>query len=178
MVCQKCGSELLDNVQFCSKCGNAIEVKTEAGIILTDRKRHGFTTFWLILSIIIPIISGITSFVSVGILPGEFDSVKELTVFSGIVTISIAIGCIFLLRWKKIGFWLYAGISIIPIFSSVAMAQKMMEIVGEQAPWWNRLSTIAWSIISIAIMWGVLHIRKNGKTTWEQLVPISKLGWF
>jgi len=46
-----------------------------------------------------------------------------------------------------------------------------------EAPWWMRLSTVAFTIVSIAIMWGVLRIRKNGKTAWEQLIPSSKFGW-
>ncbi len=30
MKCSKCGAELKENAKFCSKCGSAVEVKTDS----------------------------------------------------------------------------------------------------------------------------------------------------
>jgi len=177
MFCGKCGSEILNDVRFCPKCGNAVETKTESNVNSIVRKRHGFTSFWLIFGMITSAISGVIQFIGVGMMP---DFIRELTVLSGIVLIAGTICYVLLLRWKKIGFWIIVGLSIISILILPIMIPKLATITGAitGTTGSNILSGIAYRLITVAIIWGVLHIRKNGKNTWEQLIPISKYGWF
>jgi hypothetical protein len=65
------------------------------------------------------------------------------------------VGYILLLLWKKIGFRVLIGVSIISLPFDIALGMNIGQIL--------------WSIVGILILWGILHIRKNGKTTWEQL---------
>jgi hypothetical protein len=182
MFCKKCNSELLENVQFCSKCGNAVEAETEIIVNSTERKRHGFTSFWLILSLIIYVISFGNSLVSYGTVQMVGIS-SGMAMFGWLTSITAIIGIILVLRWKKIGFWLFVVSNIFSLLLFITAMGNVSSTITEDisaemiVKFFNSLSIIT-VLINLVITWGVLHIRKNGKNTWEQLVPISKSGWF
>jgi hypothetical protein len=174
MFCVKCGSEILDNgVRFCSKCGNAIETGTEDDVKTDVRKRHGFTSFWLVFSLIWCAYQGVGWIVTSGA-----NRTGGTGILYGLSTIAIAFGIILLLRWKKIGFWLFVGSSIVSLLLVIPMMGNTTVTTGETDSIVLNIMLLSWRIISIAIMWGVLHIHKNGKNTWEQLDPFSKHNWF
>ena len=155
MFCSKCGTEITDGNQFCSKCGNSINfTSTDTGNI-TERKRHGFTSFWLIFSIIGNVIAGANYFFSTELIAQSFNASSGIIMLFGIVSITGIIGNILLLSWKKIGFWVFIGIAVVSLVLNF--------IIG------INFGLILFSLVSIPIMWGILHIRKNGKTTWEQI---------
>jgi len=157
----------------------SIETKTENS---DTRKRHGFTSFCLIFGLVVFAIIGVASFFASGATKIGYDKQSEaqlmatVAVFNGIVCIGYTIGFVLLLCWKKIGFWIIAGLSIISILIIVILAVMIPNAGSTGSIMSSGLSGIAFRLIIVAIIWGVLHIRKNGKNTWEQLKPISKFG--
>jgi predicted nucleic acid-binding Zn ribbon protein len=148
MYCSNCGAETNDDAQFCSKCGIALNIMTIKNL---ERKRHGFTTFWLIFSIVLNILL-FPSFYSDSL----FIDYTEGAILLLDVTCAIDIvSCILLLCWKKIGF----AISIITT-SLVAIS----DIISGHG-----IGYILLNASMLVILYGILQIRKNGKSTWEQL---------
>jgi len=168
MLCAKCGTEILEDAQFlysieyfCPKCGFSVKSITVDYKNSSERKRHGFTSFWLIFGMILNII-GCVFFLLLGIVVMVSPEVKqELTNISRLdilyVFLYVIIGFIYiisyilLLRWKKIGFWIYIGCTVFIILLNMQNGVRI---------------TLLPYLINIAILWGVLHIRKNGYSTW------------
>jgi hypothetical protein len=120
------------------------------------KKRHGFTTFWLIFSLIAQVISGIIYLLSMQLLADFYNVSRSLILLYGIISLVGAVGSVLLLIWKKIGFWIFIGISIASLI--------LNNIIGIP------IRTTLIGLLGVVIMWAVLQIRKNGKTTWEQLI--------
>jgi predicted nucleic acid-binding Zn ribbon protein len=180
MFCINCGTELPDGSRFCSSCGEKNE-KSELSFVEPQRReRHGFTSFWLIFSLIGYVFSGFFIAFEHEILSRYWlDSIKsgvlyyplfavrlripmkigmywdQLILFSVVANIIGIAGLVLLLRWKKIGFPLI----VISYIIGFVFASIFGMIVG----------SFFGSIIGIAIIYGILHLRKNGKTAWEQL---------
>jgi hypothetical protein len=128
------------------------------------KERHGFTSFWLISGAIFnPIVCLIYLFA-----PDSMESLYNISgygyrfysgyaILAGLLMAAGTVAYIFLLSWKKAGFWLLVAVTISNNFLSVA-------IMGM-----NFILALFFSAISIAILWGILHIRKNGYTAWDHL---------
>jgi hypothetical protein len=156
MFCVKCGSEIADDIQTCPKCGYVANLTINNSLNLPERKRHGFTTFWLIFSIISFVLSGSIYLFFPKIIAQTYNTTSNLIMIFGIFSIIGVVGNIFLLCWKKIGFWIIVGVSIVSFVLNLVIGLN----IGQSL----------FGLIGVAIMWGVLHIQKNGKNTWEQLV--------
>jgi hypothetical protein len=65
------------------------------------------------------------------------------------------IGLVLLLRWKKIGFWIITVVSGVSLMINLTSGGSVLQTMG--------------AIIGIVIYWGVLQLKKNEKTAWEQL---------
>jgi hypothetical protein len=159
--CSACGTVLKEGVEFCGNCGNKINnVKANSNqdghsVNATIRVRHGFTLFYLICGIIFCFIGGVFNIYSYSLVdPGV--PIGPLFPLLYVISSMIGAACyILLLRWKKIGFWIFIGIAFISLLLNI---QARVNI-----------SPILLGLSGIVGLWGVLHIRKNGKTTWEQL---------
>ena len=166
--CKTCGTILKENAEFCIECGKP--VKVEIGKIeqqpsgntvdISLRERHGFTTFWII---------GNLSVSSIFLIMTFFDEYSLLfTIITAIIGfIAGIIGNILLLLWKKIGFWVVVGSSI--LLSSGRIFFSLF-FVDMHIGW--LLSLLSSLIIPAAgsiIFWRILKLRKNGRSTWEQL---------
>jgi RNA polymerase subunit RPABC4/transcription elongation factor Spt4 len=146
-----------DDMQFCPKCGDAVK-NTIAAV---SKERHGFTSFFLIMGVI---------FCSIGFLFHlfSFDTMRRFyysagyrlssgfIILSGIFMAVYAITYILLLCWKKLGFWLYAVGSVAGSFCFISMGMNFFTMLFSSA-------------VSIAILWGILHIRKNGYSAWDHM---------
>jgi len=161
--CHKCGKELKSGADFCSYCGaNQNESNTYNSFSTVEqentgdrpRARHGFVTFWLILGVCVGVIIFFDSFSrSTTIIANLFDYPIAYTRISAIVSIG---SFVLLLYWKKIGFWLNVGNGVIGTFVMFSDGSFVA-------------LSLFFNALSVLINFGVLNIRKNGITTWEQL---------
>ncbi|GHU17013.1 hypothetical protein FACS1894163_07400 [Spirochaetia bacterium] len=107
--------------------------------------RHGFTAFWLWLCLILNLIGGIILLATEYFTPGA-------------MAIASAFAIILILCWKKIGFW---GLVVVQIVMLLTTVEGGRDQLG---------TAIGSVVISVAIMFGVLHLRNAyGVNTWEQL---------
>jgi hypothetical protein len=121
------------------------------------KQRHGCVTAWLILMIILnSLIAIIYLFASDMItknLPGNVST--PMIVLLGIIGIGNVVFSVLLFQWKKIGFWGFIftsiGALIINLNIGLGIGQSLFGLVG------------------IAILYGVLQIKKENVTTWENL---------
>jgi len=112
-------------------------------------ERHGFVTFWLVLLIVSNAIYGGIYFFS--------PNTAGITayIYLGVLSMAAVAASVLLLCWKKIGFWLFLGIQIIcvPLVISIGV-NRVQGVIG---------------FLSVIILWRVLHINKNGYSTWDYL---------
>ena len=73
-----------------------------------------------------------------------------------VLTGVMIVGYIGLLKWKKSGFYIIVGAQILNWFMSIS--------IGMLKGWY-----IIVPFISIAILFAILQIKKNGKSCWSQL---------
>jgi hypothetical protein len=116
----------------------------QAQPVLQTKVRHGFVTFWLVLSIVLDVV-----YFCVLLNYGSSVIIQELCCFAEII------GSFLLLWWKKAGFY----VSIIGGGIQV----------GFDFAYLNTVSLLIFNAINILLLYGVLHIKKNGKSCWEQL---------
>lgn len=173
MFCGNCGTSITDDAKFCPKCGNPVRaefskeesVKDETVITgspeiivstkSTNRVRHGFTSFWLITGIVTCAITGIIYLVAQEMIYNSTGmSYGQIQILGGVM-IAEVIGCVLLLYWKKVGFWLIVGVCIINLVVSFTSGVNIIQII--------------FALIGIISFWAILQIPKNGKTTWQQL---------
>ena len=126
-----------------------MEVKT--------KRRHGCVTVWLVLMIILNSISAIIYLffrdIISKILPFAISNL-ELILFA-LFEISNVFYSILLLKWKKNGFW---GFVVTAVSIMIINLNFGMEINSQ-----------LFGLISIAILYGVLHLKKDGASTWSKL---------
>ncbi len=135
------------------KTESIVKSTTGDSVNFIKRERHGFTSFCLVLLILINVFLILFMIFSPELF---YDYGVDLIVFFSIVAITKIIGLILLLCWKKFGFVFLIIISTISFF--IILAYDM--IYYEQ---------FLFDIVGIIVLCGVLQIRKNGKSTWKQL---------
>jgi hypothetical protein len=122
--------------------------------VSSGKDRHGFTSFWLILCLIGNALGAAFLLLGSNMLSSLYD--QETLLYMGIAALVSTIAVIMILCWKKTGFWILFGAHIV---SSFLTYDNGSSSIGQ----------IAFGFISIAIVYGVLHLRRNNKTTWEQM---------
>jgi hypothetical protein len=173
MFCTKCGQVLDEGQNFCNKCGNSISDSVsptqdseqsrsfiENAPTKKQRPRHGFTTFWIIFDIAWSFLDILFEISPPDIMLQHYGRTPKdlllITVFLDMVNIGSGI---LLLFWKKAGFWIAVGcITGRAIFYIYTNSSNIS------------LLTIAGGFIGLLIYYGILHLEKEGKTTWEQLI--------
>jgi len=121
------------------------------------KQRHGCVTAWLILMIIANSLTAILYlFASEMItknLPGDVST--PMIILLGIIGIGNVIFSVLLFQWKKFGFWGFIvtsiGALIINLTIGLGIGQSLFGLVG------------------IAVLYGVLQIKKDNVTAWENL---------
>ncbi len=120
---------------------------------MESKERHGCVTAWLILMIIANSIIALTYLFTDNTTP---QSPTNLTTLM-LTTIGIAniIFAIMLLQWKKWAFWAFATTSLITLGVNISIGISVGNaLVG---------------LIGIVILYGILQIKKDGITAWENL---------
>jgi hypothetical protein len=121
------------------------------------KQRHGFVTTWLILLIIInSIVALVYLFLGDTIaqnLQGEISN--PILLFLALLCTANVIFAVLLLKWKKIGFFGYiisgAVALIVNLNIGIGIAQSIRGLIG------------------IAVLYGILQIKKDNISAWENL---------
>lgn len=144
-LCQYCGAQLWEN---CPDTEEFNEVKS----------RNGFVTFWLWLGIIVNVLMGLaylfTCFTSKGMSSAHEPMWSRIF---GVASAAVMVyGYISLLKWRMSGFTIIVCMQIISALIGVFNGS-------------NLLLAILSVLFSLGILYGVLHIRKNGVSCWNNL---------
>lgn len=169
VFCVNCGAKLSQDVKFCAQCGTPVNSTVPPPRPFPDpgyspypphvtgpRVRHGFTSFWLIGGVIFCPLLGLSYVLFADFLFYEAGLPYENSIITGILLLLQTVCYILLLNWKKLGYWLMVAFSGLAIILNIAMGGSI-------------IFQIIVAPISLFIFWLILNIRKNGKTTWEQL---------
>jgi hypothetical protein len=150
-------AERIETAKFLISNGANVNAKTYEGNTPVDlAKDMGFTEFLSLASrrrhgIILSIGGGVYT-VSFLVMMDRMLSKGGLW---GLMPLALFVPASLLGKGKKIGFWMLCGVSVIAfVLNIVLIGFKPLNLIG---------------LLGIPIMWGVLHIRKDGKSVWEQL---------
>ena len=124
---------------------------------METKKRHGCVTAWLIVMIIANAMTAVTY-----LFLGETVAQSLPTAIPGPMMIALAIigianliFAIMLFQWKKWAFWAFAGTSLITLVINISIG------LG--------ISTSIFGLAGIAILYGILQIKQDGVTAWDNL---------
>ena len=124
---------------------------------METKQRHGCVTTWLVIMIIANSITAlIYLFASETILQNMLESVsRSIILLLAVICILNVIFSVMLLQWKKWGFWGFLitsfGALIINLNIGISAAQSVFGLAG------------------IAILYGILQIKKDNVTAWQNL---------
>ena len=109
----------------------------------TSKQRHVFVSAWLIFLIIGSSLSVIISLLLIG------------HIVIGLLSAANVVFLVMLYQWKKIGFWGFVGTSIVTFIILLSTGSGIGQFL--------------FGLVSIAILYGVLQIKRNNVTAWENL---------
>jgi hypothetical protein len=112
--------------------------------------RHGFTTFWLIFLLVL---SGVLMLIGLVLASGYEYNI--FTPINAICSLAEIAGIILVLKWKRLGIWIYIGSDLISW-----IAEPPIESIG---------LSIAIELVIYLVSIIAFILRKNGKNLWEQL---------
>lgn len=118
------------------------------------KDRHGFVTFWLVLMIVLSALSAITNFNMVITNKMHENLTPQIVILLGVLGLVDVVFSVLLYQSKKIGFWGIVATSIIIFIIKSATISIESAGVG---------------LIEIAVLYGVLQIKKDGISAWDNL---------
>jgi hypothetical protein len=154
--CAVCGKERTMehewNGDTCKKCGATRS--SEPLLTIADGTkmpgsddRHGCLTTWLILLVVVNMIMAIYVISS-----HEVEIIAK--VLSAVNAFVVILSVVLLWDWKKVGFWIFTGLTIVSFIVGLATGEFLEAFRG---------------IIPLAILWGVLQQKKGDKSAWENM---------
>lgn len=131
------------------------------------RQRHGFVTFWLVLSLIGSVIMMIFTLADTFIICQSVDEFPMSVLLPCVAVLCTVGGYALLLCWKRRGF------SVLVTVQLVMVINNMLSIADEEVVIFNPtlfyLQAFIAPIISLIILFLILQIRKNGVSYWEAM---------
>lgn len=123
----------------------------------SSKQRHGFVTAWLVLMIIANSMTAINNLFASLMITDNFPSnvPTQMIIILGIIGIANIVFSVLLFKWKKLGFW---GFIITSIGSLIINLSTGLDIVQS-----------FFGMVGIALIYGVLQIKKDGISAWENL---------
>lgn len=122
-----------------------------------SKQRHGCVTAWLVLMLVVNSLTALLylffSDMVTSALPAEVS--PSLILALGLVGIANVVFAVLLLRWKKIGFWGFLITSVATLLINMNMGVSIVQSM--------------FGLVGIAILYGILQIKGNGKSAWENL---------
>ena len=133
-----------------------MESLNESGSVTAQKQRHGCVTAWLVIMIILNSLTAITYLFASDFITNNLQNAsKTMIVLLGVFSVANVIFAVMLLQWKKIGFWGVIVSSIIVLIINlsigIGIGQSVMGLVG------------------VAVLYGILQIKKDNVTAWENL---------
>lgn len=124
---------------------------------MEPKQRHGCVTAWLILMIIANSLTAVSYLFMGDILSQNLPEpipqpMIVILAVASIVNLALAI---MLFKWKKWAFWGFIGTSLIAFVINFSLG------LG--------IGTLLSGLLGIAILYGILQIKKDGVTAWENL---------
>jgi hypothetical protein len=121
------------------------------------KQRHGCVTAWLILMIVLNSLTAIVYFFASDLitqnLPGEVST--SMIILLGVVGVANVVFSILLFQWEKLGFWGFIGTSLAALIINLSIGLSVIQSI--------------FGLTGLAILYGVLQIKKDDKTAWENL---------
>lgn len=166
-----CGHELYDSQNICPFCGvyqkNSVnnsysEMSAKDDTNYEPKLRHSFTSFWIILTLVLNSISSIVSFFPKYFWGAYFpDEYVTISIISGIIGLVYICSITAILMWKKIGFYALIIACIANTVISLTSNSKLLSS--------NPIITIL-GFVGLIIFYAILQLKSpNGKSCWEQL---------
>ncbi len=126
------------------------------------KERHGCVTAWLVFAFVVTGLSALFYFFAYDKMLAMAEENPEVqipnvnpTVMGVLSLLQIAFIAL-LWQWKKVGFWGLVALSL---------AGLVLNLMSGASP----AGPIFGTVFALAIWYGILQIKKNGKSTWEQL---------
>lgn len=175
------GNSTIPWKKFFEDSETVASVAPGAGIPYTHviKERHGFVTFWLWLIVIGNVVGVIMQAMAANYAILAYATDENAKIFfyfrHGIVDyyiyasyfmivlslVNIA-GAIVLLKWEKLGYWLFVG--------SAATCLAIMVSFGILGGFTTAVvSSMIGAVIGPVVLWAILQIKKNGVSCWKLL---------
>lgn len=128
----------------------------------TPKVRHGCVTAWLIFGIIINSIAALVyiifqdAFMEImrdGIPNGQVAPWMIMTL--AIIGLVNVFSCILLFQWKKLGFWMFLGTSIVTLVVNLMMGINIVQC--------------GFGLAGVFLLYVILQIKEKNLTAWEQM---------
>ena len=175
MFCANCGTQLDEGTKFCTNCGAKTDSAQGAGPVqnvavetpnpFANRNlRHGFTSFYLWLCVFLYIAGALTFLIDFFLLENEirgllYPYLSDFNVWVLIIaSVLYAYAYKELINWRKAGFWMIIGLTVIMlIMNPTNINFNIYSVIG--------------TVFPVGILFGVLQFKNayNAKSTWEQL---------
>ncbi|WP_430412929.1 hypothetical protein [Kordia sp.] len=121
-----------------------------------EKQRHGCVTAWLVFIIIANSLMALLYLLGGGMITENLPGVAtSILVILGLLGVGNVIFAVLLLQWKKIGFWGFLGTSIVVLFINISIGLG----IGQSL----------FGLVGVAILYGILQIKQNDVTAWENL---------
>lgn len=135
--------------------------QTERPFINGDRpalpipRRHGFVTGWLRFMVIMSSIGFLSYLFFINTLEQTLHTSFIVIIILMVFIVCNGISAIMLLSWKKTGFYLYVVTTIAFFITYAQIGIKPIVCML--------------NLCSIAVLYGILHIKKGGRSAWYYL---------
>jgi hypothetical protein len=125
---------------------------------MEPKKRNGLVTAWLLLVILSNTYTGIKYLLFTDTVMAQLDlsTLKGIIIAQGLLSLAMGFFALMVFEWKKWGFWGMIGTTITTVALSMVMG------MGTILP-------IIVGVGIIGILYGMLQIKKDGVTTWDNL---------
>lgn len=143
----------MSSFKLCSCTG----MDTGPSWYMQESQRHGIVTIMLFLLLAVNIAISVVYLLMTRFVYENFwgETTESMIIFMGFVGILNALCTLLLFRWHKIGFWALIVINLLSLAANIKAGvdtrQQLINLAGT------------------GILFLILLIRKNGRSTWSQL---------
>lgn len=122
-----------------------------------SKERHGCVTAWLVMMIVVNSITSCIYFFA-GDKFTQHSPVKissGMLIMIGILGVANVIFSIFLLKWRKLGFFGFVVTSLAALIINISLGLGPLSAI--------------FGLLGVVLLYGILQIKQGNRSTWEQL---------